>query len=94
MRIENYREQPVKGSVVAMFDVYLDKIGLSLRNLKLVNSKKGHRFIAYPSFAIEHPGEEKKWTPYFAFSEERKKEFEAKLLQELTVFAKQNQSHF
>jgi len=53
MKIENYREQSPGSYAVGIFDVYLDKMQLRLRNLKLCVSKKGTHFLGYPSFSIE-----------------------------------------
>lgn len=89
MKIENFRELPPGGYAIALFDVYLEGLHLTLRNLKLCVSKKGHHFVGYPSF----PGEEdvmgkKSWTQYFEFSKEKKIEFEKKILEELGPYVK------
>lgn len=89
MKIENYRELPPGGYAVAMFDVYLDGIQLTLRNLKLCLSKKGHHFVGYPSFGVENdPGSPKTWVQYFEFSKEKKIEFDKKIMEELGPYVK------
>lgn len=89
IRIENYREMPPTEKHVAIFDVYLTKIGLLFRNLKLVKGKNGSEFLSYPSF-MESEDEfgKKKFTRYFEFSEEKTKEFENQVCQELEPFLK------
>ncbi len=89
MKIENYREQAPGGYAVALFDVYIPAWQLTFRNLKLCMSKKGKHFIGYPSFSVEDDmSGDKKWTQYFDFSPEKKKEFENKIFEEIGVFVK------
>lgn len=89
MKIENYREQGPGSYFVALFDVYLDKAHLRLRNMKLCVSKKGIHFLGYPSFGVEGEDKEKKqWTPYFEFSDEKKKDFEDTVFEELGPFVR------
>lgn len=83
MKIENYREQPQSVYFLALFDVYLEKIGLTFKNLKLCVSKKGIHFLGYPSYAEDQEDGSKKWFPYYSFSSEKKKDFEEKIFQEL-----------
>lgn len=72
--IENYREQPLTGSVIAIFDVYLPKIQCTYRNLKLIRGKSGY-FVTFPAFAHEQPDGKKTYTPYVEYSKERQAEF-------------------
>lgn len=86
MRIENYREQNPASNIIAFFDIYFDKMGMTLHNLKIIRSKKGNTFIAYPSYGVEDEMGQKKFFPYFSFSEERKRDFEAKVYELLSPF--------
>lgn len=83
MQIENYREQPTGNYAVALFDIYLPNVQITLRNLKLCMSKKGSHFIGYPSFKVED-----KWEQFYGFSEEKKKEFENAVFTEIGPFVK------
>ena len=89
MKIENYREQPPGGYAIALFDVYIPQWQLTFRNLKFCQSKKGTHFLGYPAFSIEDDMTgEKKWINFFDFSSEKKKDFEAKVFEELGAFLK------
>lgn len=87
MNIENYREQPPGGALIALFDVYLPEWKLTFRNLKLLQSKQGGKYLGFPSFKEdEMPGYKIKYTPFFEFSKERGEEFKKKVLEELKEF--------
>ena len=89
IRIENYREQPPTGSIVAIFDIYIPETTEIKRNLKLVRSKNGSHFISFPSFSVEdeHTGE-KRWYSFYEYGEFRQKQFTKKILEELSSFVK------
>ena len=83
IRIENYRSEN-QGSTIAIFDIYLEKLQLTLRNWKLIRTKKGQLFVSAPAFGQPHPTDEfvkKTWIPYVEWSEERNKDFQAKVLE-------------
>lgn len=89
MEIHNYREQAPGGWFVGLFDVYLPKVQLTFKNLKLCVSKQGKHFIGYPSFSEESDIDgKKKWIPFFEFSQERKKEFENGVMEAIGPFVK------
>ena len=78
MEINNYREQPAGAKFIAYFDVYFPALQLTLRNLKLIRSQKGHHFIGFPAFCEDFHGAEKKFIPYMEFSKDRGQEFQTK----------------
>jgi hypothetical protein len=77
IEIQNWRDVPVTDSkaVAVLFDVYLPKIGLTLRNLQVVRKKKGGFFISPPKLRQKDRESGDIWIPYFSFNEERDKEF-------------------
>lgn len=78
MEILNYREQPIGSKFLAFFDIYLPALQLTLRNLKLIKSAKGHYFVAFPSFCEDFNASQKKFVPYMEFSKEKAQEFQTK----------------
>lgn len=89
IKIENYRECPEGEKHLAFFDLYLPKITLTFRNLKLVKAKNGNHFISYPSFVESEDALGKKiFAKYFEFSSEKQKEFEEQIFQELAPFVR------
>lgn len=55
MKIENYREEDGAATgrstnVLATFDIYLEKISMTLRNWKVVRKKDGGWFACPPSY--------------------------------------------
>lgn len=91
MKIENYREEPSSNLyTVALFDLYLPNIGLTFQNLKLNKAKKGHHYISFPSFMHSEDPEtgRKIFKPYYFFSDEKQKEFERKIMDELSYLVK------
>ena len=88
IEIENYREQPPVGNLIAIFDVYLSDEQVRYRNLRMVKGKKGN-FISFPSFVITgDDGEKKTFTPYIEFSKEKQDRFFKEVEKELAVFQK------
>ena len=83
MKIENYREQPAGGSVVAVFDVYWEAAKMTLRNLKLMNAKGNKRWIAVPCFK-----EGEKWVQYWEFAPDKMTEFKNEILSILNAMVK------
>lgn len=88
MRVENYKEQPSGSKIVAVFDVYIPAVQLTLRNLKIINKKDGGKFIAFPSFSKDGFNG-KTWVPYISFSKEKGDEFLHLLWQELKTFVRE-----
>lgn len=78
MEITNYREQSSGAKFIAYFDVYFPALQLTLRNLKLIKSSKGHYFIGFPAFLEDPAAREKKFIPYMEFSKDRGQEFQKK----------------
>ena len=85
MKIENVKQLPPAGSVIATFDAYFEEIQLTIHRVKLIRTKKGAFIISLPSYSTEEEFE-KKWNPYFKFSEQRQKEFYADSYRQLKDF--------
>ena len=85
IKIENFRDQPRTGSVLALFDVYIPERSLTYRNLKLIKGKKG-TFVTFPAFATEGPDGKKEYTPYVEYSKEKQAEFFKRVKEELKPF--------
>lgn len=83
MKIENWKDAPQDAKFIASFDVYLPNSTMTLRNLKLAIAKTGRHYFQWPSFCVEDGMGNKKWVPYYEFSQEKKREFEEKLKQEI-----------
>lgn len=83
IEIQNWRDQPTADgkNVLALFDVYLPKISLTLREFKIIKSKKGGFFVKGPSFRIQTREDATAWLPYFAFNGEREKQFYEEIYQ-------------
>lgn len=79
MEILNYRDVIDKPSVIGEFDVYIPALQMTLYNLKVVRTKKGHTFAAAPCYGKDYAGT-KKFYPYWDFSEEKKKQFYEELM--------------
>lgn len=95
IRIENYREANPADKHLAIFDVYLPKISLVFRNMKLVKAKSGKEFLSYPSFVVSEDEYGKKtFAKTFEFSEEKTKEFETQVYEELTPFLGRSVNRF
>lgn len=86
MEIINYRDGLASDKFAAKFDVYCPNMQVTYRNLKLIQSKKGHHFISFPSFCEESDSGEKKYTPYIEFSKERGIKFQNEVMQLLQEF--------
>lgn len=85
MEILNYRDVIDKPSVIAEFDVYIPALHLTLYNLKLIRTKKGHTFPAAPCYGKDLGGK-KQFYPYWSFSDEKKKQFDEELMRLLKPF--------
>ena len=95
MNVENYREQSPNEKFIALFDLYLPKIALTFRNLKLCKNKYGKHFIGYPSFLVHEDESGKKiFGKYAEFSKERQKAFEDEIFNALAPFVKEPISRF
>jgi len=88
IEIENYREQPPVGNLIAIFDIYLPKEKVRYRNLKLIRGKRGD-FVALPSFVASTDEDGRKnFSPYIEFEKEKQKMFFDEILAEITIFTK------
>lgn len=90
MKIENYREQPSEGNVLAIFDIYFETWQMTFRNWKLIRSKKGTTFVSGPSFSTTELNGEKKFHPLIEFTTEKKRDFETKVMEALQPFLEQS----
>lgn len=90
MEILNYDEQPPTGNVVAIFSVRLPAAAMTFHKIKLIRSKKGNLFISLPSYAVDSMSEfgKKEYHPYVEMDEERKKEFQNKVLEAIKPFVR------
>lgn len=88
MEIKNWREQSTIGPVLAIFDVYFPKTTEVKRNIKYMLSKKGSNYFSFPSFSEEDDQGNKKWYPYYSYSEERQKDFINALYEAISPFVK------
>ena len=86
MKVESFRDGSPADKFVAIFDVYIPALQMTLANLKLLRSKNNKLFIAFPSYCTEDEMGQKKWTPYIQFSREKKFEFEKAVMEELQQF--------
>lgn len=86
VEIENYRQQPIGGTVQAIFDIWLPNIKLRFRNWKLIQTKKGHKFVAAPAFAVDGIEGKKDFIPYVEFEKERAADFNKTVLEKLKEF--------
>jgi len=85
MKIENVKQLPPGGNVIATFDAYFEELQLTIHKIKLIRTKKGALIISTPSYSVEQEFE-KKWHPYFEFSEQKQKEFYAESYKQLKNF--------
>ena len=87
MEIQNYREQPIGGKIVALFDIYMPNVDITLRNWKLIRGKSDKPFPVSPSFCEDVDGQ-KKWTSLVEVGARRRDEFYASLKAALEPFIK------
>jgi hypothetical protein len=83
IEIHNLRQEcELNPTTVAIFEVYLPKSQLTMRNVKLNKSKKGTHYIAWPSYVAStcEATQKKNFLPYVSFSHDRQKELEEKIL--------------
>jgi hypothetical protein len=90
MKIENYAEANPADKYVAEFSVYLPAIGITIHKFRVLRGKKGGFYFVYPSYGkpTVHPEEKRQYFPYFEFTSERKKEFDAKVNELLKEFVR------
>ena len=86
IEIQNYDEQPPTGNVVAVFSAYAPSAKITFHKLKLIRSKKGHSFVAMPSYMFTDSGGNKKFFPYVEMSKEVKEQFDKDVLKALEPF--------
>lgn len=85
MQIANYKEMnPNSGSVIAEFSAVGEKV--TYHRLKLMRSKKGHLYIAYPSFKENRDDPASPWIQFVEMHIETKKDFEKKLREALEPY--------
>ena len=86
MKILNYRRQPQGSFNLALFDVYIPALDVTWHNFRLVQSKKGHKFVQSAAFGVDGPDGKKIWKPIISFGEHRGKEFNQQCLKLLQEF--------
>lgn len=69
---------PHQPPIICSFSVYIPAIHMTIHNMRLIKTKKGHTMVTYPSYSKEVAGE-RQWFKYIELSEEKRKEFEAKI---------------
>jgi hypothetical protein len=88
LEIENYKENSSSASTLAEFSVYIAPYRLRFHRLRLIKTKSGKLIIGLPSYGVDQPDGQKKWHPYIEWSQEKGKEFHAKVMEALTPFMK------
>lgn len=84
MKIENYK-QINRGAIFAKFDLYFDKMGMSIRECLLFKSGAKH-WVGMPSRAYEDQEGQKKFFQFVTFSDEKRDSFQKKCLELLQPF--------
>ena len=88
MEILNYCEQPPTGNIVAIFSVDLPAAGMTFHKIKLIKSKTGKKFLSFPSWMQEDDMGKKTFFPYIEMTDERKMDFEKKVMAELENYSR------
>ncbi len=88
MQILNYQEQPPTGSVAAIFSLYIEGFGMTFHKMKLIRTKKGALMVVFPSFSNPKDDGTKTWHSLVELSENRKTEFNKKVMEALNPFLK------
>lgn len=79
MYIENFKEQPPSGKVMAIFDIrWPPQFGMVFRNWKAIRGKNGY-FIAGPSFKETDSEGVDHYHQLIEFSKEKRMDFEKKV---------------
>jgi hypothetical protein len=86
MKILNYRRQPQGSYALALFDVHIPAIDCTWHNLKLVQNKKGGKYIQSPQFKDGEVDGKAIYKPYFSFGDHKGREFNSKCLELLREF--------
>lgn len=84
MQIKNFKEVN-KGSLIAKFDIFFDKMGMSIRECALMRSGS-KEWIGMPSRQYQDEHGEKKFYAYVIFSQEKRDAFHKKCLELLEPF--------
>lgn len=84
MQIENF-EVTCGEKYLATYDIYIEKSKLTLRNFRILRSKKGGLFGVRPSFCKEIEGE-RKFFPLFSFGAEFDKDFDKQMQEALKPY--------
>ena len=88
MQILNLKEYAATQNVLASFDAYSDKMRLTFRHLRLIRSKKGHLFIAFPCQSIEIGEGKKQYVKHYEFDGQIQKDFEKSILEALKPYVR------
>lgn len=75
MQIINFKRNAHGSTVVATFEVYIPALQATLRQLKLIQSKKGSNFVSLPSFKQDNEEGKPIYRPYLDFSKDRLEAF-------------------
>lgn len=84
MQIKNFKEIN-KGSLIAKFDIFFDKMGMSIRDCALMQSGS-RQWVGMPSRQYQDEHGEKKFYAYVVFSQEKRDSFQHKCLELLRPF--------
>ncbi len=83
VKILDFQKESKPGSpTIATFSAYIHEWNLKMHKMRLVRTKKGHVFAAFPCYSEERDGN-KTYLPYNEFSFEKKKEIEEGIAREL-----------
>lgn len=87
MEILNYDEQPAGSKTVALFDIYIPAMDMTLARWKVLRGKDGGHFFVSPSWCKDDAGN-KTFHPYVALGEKRRSDFMKQLHEAIKPFLK------
>lgn len=90
MEILNYSEQSPTGNTVAIFSLAIPAFGMTFHKLRLVRTKKGGLMVFFPSYGEPKEDGTKAWHSYVDLSENRRHDFNKKVMEALQPFLRGN----
>lgn len=94
VQIINYDEHQAGGSIVSEFSVIVSGDGVfpksrTMNFIKLLRSKKGKLYLAFPAKGIQRDGGKTDWIPYDFLPKEDDEELRKKIMEALKPFVKE-----
>lgn len=80
MEIREYRQG--NAPVVCEFNVYIPKLKMTMRRLRVVRSKAGNLFISMPQYKTDNDD----WVSYCSWDESADKVFKDRVMEAVTPF--------